>query len=232
MEGPIGRWLYRRRNTDDGNVRIAAWHARPKPILDRPHHEQRYVVLDVETSGVDMRHDSLIAIGAVAVRGNRIDLGDAFACVLRQDVTSSTSNILIHGIGAHAQANGEEPAAALLDFLDYVGHDPVCAFRAEFDHAVIERALGGVLRFVPRLAWLDLAVLLPAVYRGTPCDSLDEWMAWFGLSGDGRHDAIGDAFATAQLLLLVLAAAERLAMPTTQKLLAMQRAQQWLGLRR
>src|SRR5690242_1770124 len=119
MKGTLHDWLQRWRPSHVRDPRIAAWRARPHPRLDRVHREQRYVVVDVETSGIDTRVDRLIAIGAVAVTHGRIDFGDAFACVLRQDVASSDANILIHGIGAQAQARGADPASALLDFLDY-----------------------------------------------------------------------------------------------------------------
>ena len=63
---------------------LAAWQALPEAALELPHARQRYVVVDVETSGLDMKRDRLIAIGAVAVQGGGIDFADAFQIVLQQ----------------------------------------------------------------------------------------------------------------------------------------------------
>ena len=76
------------------------------------------------------------------------------------------------------------------------------------------------------------AFLLPALFRTTDCDSLDEWLTHFHIEAVDRHDALSDAWATAELLLIALAAAERVAMGTASALLATQKAQRWLGVRR
>ena len=69
--------------------KLADWQRRPAVDLDTAHADGRYVVVDVETSGLDMKRDRLIAIGAVAVVEARIDPADSFAAVLRQEVVSS-----------------------------------------------------------------------------------------------------------------------------------------------
>ena len=121
---------------------------------------------------------------------------------------------------------------ALIDFLAYAGKSPLVAFRAEFDRAVLERATLDVLGISLRLPFVDLAFLLPALFRGTACDGLDDWVAHFGGDVAVRHHALGDAYATAQLLLIALAAADAAGMGSPAQLLATQKAQRWLGTRR
>ena len=71
----------------------------------------RWVVVDVETSGLDMRRDRLRAIAAIALHVDaqaapRSALGDSFEAVLRQEA-----------VAAHVQAAGldidEHPAAGV-----------------------------------------------------------------------------------------------------------------------
>ena len=50
----------------------------PRADLSLPHRHARYVVVDVETTGLDMRRDLPIAIGA-CFRDNAIMFGDAYA---------------------------------------------------------------------------------------------------------------------------------------------------------
>ncbi|MFO1283469.1 MAG: 3'-5' exonuclease [Burkholderiales bacterium] len=212
--------------------RLSAWRRAPRPPRTRPHRDGRYVVMDSETSGLDLRRDRLISLGAVGIRGGRIALADAYGAVLRQPEASADANILIHGIGGEAQRGGRDPALALIEFLEFCGKDPIIAFRVEFDRPMLVRAGREILGVEPKLIWIDLAWLLPALFRGTPCDSLDEWLAHFGIAGTGRHEAVGDAWTTAQLALIALTAAEAAGMRTSGDLVAMQKAQAWLGTRR
>lgn len=213
-------------------ARVGAWRARPPPDLDRTHARTRYVVVDVETTGLDLRHDRVLAIGAVGVARGRIPLADAHAVVLRQPQASASANILIHGIGGEAQRLGADPVVALIEFLEWAGKAPLVAFRAEFDQTMLERGFKEHFGIPISLTWLDLAFLLPALFRGTACDSFDDWLDHFGIGAGARHDAIADAYATAQLFLIALAAAHAVGMTAPAQLMAMQKAQRWLGTRR
>jgi len=76
----------------------------------------RWVVLDVESSGLNVTSDRLLAIAAIAVHVEsktlRIALGDSFEVLLRNDVqVADKSNILLHGIGVGAQRQGVEQVA-------------------------------------------------------------------------------------------------------------------------
>jgi len=212
--------------------RLAAWQRLPRAEVALSHARTRYVVVDVETTGLDLRRDTLIAIGAVGVTGSAAALDDGFHAVLRQVHASADANILIHGIGGQAQLGGDDPARVLLDFLGFAGKAPLVAFRADFDRPMLERGIHEILGVTAALPILDLAFLLPALFRGTSCDSLDDWLAHFGLGNVERHHALADAWASAQLLLIALAAAENVDMRTPAALFAMQKAQRWLGTRR
>jgi len=139
---------------------------------------------------------------------------------------------LLYTIGGEAQLSGVDRPQALLDFLEFAGKGPFVAFRAEFDRIMVERACKEELAFRPAVPWVDVAVLLPALLQTARCDTLDEWLAHFNLEAFDRHDALCDAWATAELFLIALAAADRMAMGTAGDLLAMQKAQRWLGVRR
>lgn len=204
---------------------------RAPPSPHRLHSEIRYVTVDVETTGLDMRRDRVLSIGAAAVVGERIDLAQTFEVVLRQPASSSHDNILVHRIGGQRQLHGVAPDEGLTRFLEYVNHSPLVAYRAEFDRTMIDRALHEVLGERTRSLWIDLAQLLPALYPGNECRTMDDWLDRFGIRMLARHDALADALATAQMLLVALAAARSYEMHTAAQLDAMQRAQHWLGKR-
>ena len=192
----------------------------------------RFVAMDLETTGPNMLRDRIISIGAVAVVERAVRHDDAFEVVVRQASESRADNILIHQIGGQEQRAGVEPTDALLSFLEFLDGSIAVAFRSEFDSTVLGRELQDSLgiRAAPR--FLDLASMLPALFPNTPNDSLDDWARYFGLPPIGRHHAIADAYANAQLLLLALEKAQRLHLATTTNLLDLDKSQRWLGRRR
>lgn len=169
--------------------------------------EQRWVMLDVETSGLDPHHDRLLAIAAIALRVDwarqhlTIDLGDSFEVILRQEVTSSKDNILLHGIGAQRQREGVESAIALQAFADFAEDSPLLAFHAAFDQAMISRYSRRHLGRVLPNPWADIEHLCAVTHEKVRARTLDEWMAYFGISCAVRHQAAADALAECEILL-------------------------------
>jgi DNA polymerase-3 subunit epsilon len=168
--------------------------------------ERRWVVLDVESSGLDAARDRLLAIAAIALRLDggtpRIDLGDSLEVVLRNDAGAvDKSNILLHGIGVGAQREGVDPQLALTELERWVARSPLIAFHAAFDATLIRRAMQATLgRTLPN-PWLDLEPVAGVVRADVKARSLDEWMAALGVQCAVRHQAAADTLATAELLL-------------------------------
>ncbi|WBY01695.1 3'-5' exonuclease [Ramlibacter tataouinensis] len=182
---------------------ISAW--RGAPAVD----ERRWVVLDVEASGLDAAHDRLLAIASVAVRvdwGARalvVDLGDSFEAVLRQEQPSSRDNILLHGIGVARQSGGLPMAQGLQAFASHAGHSPLLAFHVAFDRTLVQRHAQASLGRALSQPWVDIEHLCGVTHPEVPARSLDEWMAHFGIRCAARHQAAADALAECELLLRV-----------------------------
>lgn len=168
----------------------------------------RWVVVDVETSGLDARNDRLLAIAAIGLRVGpgpasrpEIVLGDSFEVVLRQEAVSHRDNILLHGIGEQRQRDGVEPETALQAFVDFIGEAPLLAFHSAFDETLIDRHCRRHLGRRLVNPWLDLADLCAVTHEEVRARSLDDWMAHFGILCPARHQASADTLATAELLL-------------------------------
>ncbi len=191
----------------------------------------RYVVVDVETTGLDLIHDRLIAIGACVVEGGRVTLAESFEIVLRQDRVSSKDNILIHGIGGEAQREGVEPVEALLRFLAFLGKAPLVAFHVTFDQTMIRKAMRDYLGLDFKHPWLDLAYVMPALLpeQARRYRALDEWSGHFRIGNFARHSALADALATAQLLLCALPLAQVRHSASYKDLQALEKAQRWVS---
>jgi DNA polymerase III subunit epsilon len=172
--------------------------------------ETRWVVLDVETTGLDPHADRLLAIAAIALSVHRpgrrlaIHAGDSFEVVLRQeDVSFDRENILLHGIGVQRQREGIPAGQALQAFAGFVGASPLLAFHSAFDQAMVTRYsalhLGGVLSN----PWVDIEQLCAVTHEEADARSLDDWMAYFGVTCNQRHQAAADAMAECEVLLRI-----------------------------
>lgn len=178
-----------------------------------PSDAHRWVVVDVESSGLDARRDRLLAIAAVAVHIDavthkpRIDLADSFEVFLQQPAESARRidkpNILIHRIGMGAQLAGVPPREALQQWLDYLGDAPLVAYHSPFDEMMIARALKEHLARSCPNPWLDLEPLAAVLHGDPRRRSLDHWLDQHRIPCLARHQAAADTLATAELLLVL-----------------------------
>ena len=168
---------------------------------------RRWIVLDVETTGLNPHSDRLLAIAAVALDVSpdferiSIVIGDSYEAVLKQDLPSSKDNILIHRIGAQAQADGRPPIEVLEEFRSWLGDCPLLAFHSAFDEAMLSRAyaLAGLKPL--QNEWLDIEPLAKITGVNPSLRALDDWLGYFGIECAVRHQAAADTFATAELLM-------------------------------
>jgi DNA polymerase-3 subunit epsilon len=185
--------------------RLRGWLGTPTGV-----HETRWLVLDVETSGLDPQRDQLLAIAAIAVRvdwaARRLSItpGDSFEVVLRQSqVASAKDNILLHGIGLQRQREGEPMADGLRAFARFAGSSPLLAFHAPFDQAMIGRFVLEHLGAALPNRWVDIEQLCAVTHEKVRARALDEWMAHFGIVCANRHQAAADTLAECELLLRI-----------------------------
>ncbi|HEY0825325.1 MAG TPA: 3'-5' exonuclease [Ramlibacter sp.] len=169
----------------------------------------RWLMVDVETSGLDPARDRLLAIAAIGLKvdwGSRrlaVVLADSFEVVLRQEAPSARENILLHGIGVQRQKEGVPAREALAAFASFAGGAPLLAFHAAFDQALIGRHAREALGAAPPNRWLDIEHLCGVTHPEVRARSLDEWMAHFGIRCAARHQAIADTLSECDLLLRV-----------------------------
>lgn len=202
--------------------RVSTWRELPAVRDSEPLTQTRFIVVDVETSGLDTRKDRLLSIGACAVEALRLRVGKSYETILQREEASERENILIHGIGPQAQAAGRPPEESLMEFLEFAGRHTLIAFHAGFDQAMLGRDLRQTLGVRLPNPWIDLARLAPALAPEArlPQASLDDWLGYFGLRAHARHRAVDDAFVTAELFLVLLARARARGLTTASMLQA------------
>jgi len=197
----------------------------------------RWVVIDVETSGLDVHRDRLLAIAAIALRLDgdampQISLGDSFEAVLRQaSAPADKGNILLHGIGVGEQRAGAPAAEALAAFEQWLGAAPLIAFHAAFDQSMIARAMKDVLGRTLTNPWLDLEPVADVLHPGLDGHALDDWLTHFDIECAVRHQAAADTLATAELLQRLWPAARSQRSTTFTRLRQVADQRRWLAKR-
>ena len=233
---------------------LLRWLRRSSPLLDealqarcaalatadvpgtQPLARQRWVVLDLETTGLDMSRDLVLSIGAVVIEDGAIDLSQQFECTLLREGHQASASTLIHGISPSAIAAGLPPQEALLQFMEFLDNSPLLAYHATFDQRMLTRALQDSLGYRLRHPFFDVAELAPLLCPDTNLSrpGLDDWVKHFGLQVQQRHHASADALVTAELALILFSKAQRQDIDTLgeleQRLAGWRRRQQASGM--
>lgn len=183
----------------------------PVQLTTQPLAELRFVVVDLETSGLNTLKDKILSIGAVSVEQSAIALGNQFSCTLRRANHRVSESVLIHQIPPSEVAAGMRTEKALLSFMEYVGGSPLLAFHASFDQRMLVREMQDAFAYSLRHPFFDVAeiaqMLCPEHRMRNP--GLDDWVEFFGLQVLQRHNASADAMVTAELMLILLKRAQR-----------------------
>nr|WP_194733241.1 3'-5' exonuclease [Pseudomonas fluorescens] len=199
----------------------------PAALGDAPLRSQRWVVVDLETSGLHLNRDQVLSIGAVVIEDGAVDFSQMFERTLQRTAGKLSPSVLIHGLGPSAIAAGSDPVDALLDFMAFVGDSPLLAFHAPFDQHMLSRALKESLGYRLGHPFLDVADIAPLLCPEANIREagLDEWINHFGLQVGERHHASADALATAELMLILFSRARQQHIDTPHALHA--RLSQW-----
>lgn len=203
------------------------------PAALAPAGPTRWVVVDVESTGLDPRRDRLVAIAGVAVhfeKGQPSVVGeDSFEVVLQaQQPAFDRGNILLHGVGVGAQRRGVAPGEAISAFEAWAGASLRAGFHVDFDRVLIQHAARAAGLAPLRARWLDLAPLAAATHPGVRARALDEWLEHFGITCLARHEAVADTLATAELLLRLWPALRRAGVQDDAGACSLARSQRWL----
>ncbi|UCE32064.1 MAG: CBS domain-containing protein [Burkholderiales bacterium] len=165
----------------------------------------RALVLDLETTGLDVRNDRVVQIGAIPMLGDRRLDGEEYERLVDPGMPIPEEATRIHRI-ADADVAGEprfaDRAAELHELLTgriVIGHN------IAFDMAVLryEAARASIAWREPPA--LDLGQMLGALEPALPDLGMETVMSYLGVEIEGRHSAIGDCRAAARAWARLLA---------------------------
>ena len=174
--------------------------------ITRPLVAARLVALDCETTGLDITRDRLIQVGGVRIRGGQVEAGDDFESLVNPGVDIPSKSFAVHGISKQ-DLLGKPAFPEISAELDrWIGESVVVGFAVGFDIAILRREheLAGSAWNPP--ACLDVALLARRALPVLPGYSLDMVASSLEVDIVGRHSAMGDARAAADIFVALLPA--------------------------
>jgi DNA polymerase-3 subunit epsilon len=170
----------------------------------------RYVVVDTELTGLDEKKDSIVSIGAVRMTGGRIELGDMFYRLVSPKAKLTADSVVIHEITPSDVAAQPAIDTVLAEFLDYAANDVLVGHFVSIDLSFLNREMKRLYRREIENAAIDTFTLdewLRKQLKPHACFAkvlsgyrLYDIAKNIGIPASGSHNAIADAFTTAQLL--------------------------------
>lgn len=183
----------------------------------------QYVVLDLETTGLDPAKDRVVSVGAFRMKEGSIRLGDAFHELANPGRDMEAASIKVHGITPDNLKNARPAWDVFKDFLEFAGDDILVAHFARFDKYFLDRVMQAQFGFRMQNLFLDTvlmcraALIEPDAYgekKGAKRCSLDALAARYGLDVPERHTALGDALAAAMIFQRLLPETARAGWPS------------------
>lgn len=196
-------------------------------LKNKPYEEIRYVVLDTETTGLDLKKDNVLSIGAIVIQNKAILIQDSFEVVLNQPYDLKEETVKVHGLTMEDIKNGISHEVAAQSFLEYLKADVIVAHHTFFDVKMLNKVIAKATHPNVKLSnfSLDTATLAKQIdFSNNKNDinlryNLDALCKRYDIKMHDRHTAWGDAFITAKLFLILTRRLEQKGYKTLNDLL-------------
>lgn len=178
--------------------------------------EVDYVVFDTELTGLRPRSDSIVSIGALRMEGGRILVGSQFRRLVQPRTELTRSSVIIHGITPGDTRESPDIGSVLPEFESFCGAGILVGHAVSIDLDFLGAEAGR--HGIPAIA--NPAVDTMALHRFL-CRRTEDRCAFHdkepgpmdlytlarerGIPVNRPHDALSDAYLTAQLFQQYLA---------------------------
>lgn len=162
--------------------------------------DMEVVVVDLETTGFYPDHgDEIISIGAVAMKGERLLLGDSFYTLVKPGRSIPPHIRSLTGLSNEMVQDAPELVQVLSRFFRYVGNRPLVAHHSRHEREFLRAGLWKTSRrpFTHRM--LDTLLFIRLLKSTVGNGSLDALCALHDIPISRRHHAYCDAVAAGTL---------------------------------
>jgi DNA polymerase III subunit epsilon len=171
--------------------------------------EAGYVVIDTELTGLNEKKDSIISLGAVRMKGTRIDLSRTFYRLIKPESKFKPESVVIHGITPSDVSEEPNIDSIISDFLEFCGNDVLVGHCISIDLSFLNSDMKRIFNSSIRNPVIDTFSIHEWMRKrisshscfppGGRSSGLYEMAKCFDIPVRGAHDALVDSFITAQL---------------------------------
>ena len=187
--------------------------------LDRKLSELTYTVFDTETTGLEpSKGDEIIQIGAARIVNNRLLRQEVFDQLVDPECPLKPESIPIHGITEDMVRGQPNIDLVLPAFHEFCEDTVLIAHNAAFDMRFLQLKEDRTgIRFTQPV--LDTLLLSAVVHPNQESHKLDVILERLGVHIESRHNALGDALATAEVFLKMVPLLEEMGIVTVRQAL-------------
>ena len=157
-----------------------------------------YVVIDVETTGLDCDKSEILELGAIRVIDHQVT--DTFSALVRPEQPIPAEITTLTGITQDAvSAQGTSLQPLLEQFWAFVGQSPVMGHNLDFDLAFLKKASARFGLSLPNVRIRDTLKLARRKVPDLPDHRLATLATYFGIEYAQQHRALPDCIAAFQV---------------------------------
>lgn len=154
--------------------------------------QSAYIVLDIETTGLDPKTEKIIEIGAARVRDGQVE--DTYQTLVNPARSLTERIVELTGITDEMLSGAPYIEEVLTAFLDFAGEDILLGHSVRFDYSFLKRAAVNQNDTFEKKA-VDTLKLARLCLPELPSRSLGALCEHYGIAHTA-HRALGDALAT------------------------------------
>lgn len=154
-------------------------------------HEETFICLDCETTGLDSEKDQIIEIAVVKFNMDTI-LGE-YESLIDPDCPIPEESIAIHKITQDMIVGKPRISSILTDLLELIGNHTIIGHGIDFDISLVINAAerAGVPHNLKRNRFVD-TLRMARLYGESPTNSLEQLRKHFNIPNEGAHRAMND----------------------------------------
>jgi len=178
------------------------------PSLSQKVSETEFLVLDFETSGLDVKNDHILSVGYTVIKNNRAVMKSNQYAVIRQQTELKTENVSIHQLTDAVIESGEEMKPVFDRLINDMSGRVLVAHNAAIEKKFINAACKKLYGCELPLRVIDtMQIEKVRKQRRHQTIKHNELRLFnlrrvYGLPRYKAHNALEDAIATAELLLV------------------------------